>query len=83
MRRAIGALPEDKKMTTFSGSLAPTGSATIYAFPPRGRFALASQHDAMEFAGVKSAHGVKIASGSGWYHEAAIEDASRGGQGKK
>jgi Protein of unknown function (DUF2735) len=70
-------------MTTFSGSLAPAGSAQIYAFPPRGRFALAKEHDAMESAGVTSAHGVKIASGSGWYHEAAIEDASRGGQGQK
>jgi hypothetical protein len=76
MRSAISALPEDKKMTTFSGSLAATGSAQIYAFPPRGRFALAKAHDAMESAGVKTASGVKIASGSGWYHEAAIEDAS-------
>ena len=63
-------------MTTFSGSLAATGSAQIYAFPPRGRFALAKAHDAMESAGVKTASGVKIASGNGWYHEAAIEDAS-------
>ena len=64
-------------MTTFSGSLAPTGSARIYTFPPRGRFALANQHDALETASVKLASGVKIASGSGWYHEAAIEDAAR------
>ena len=28
-------------------------------------------------AGLKSAHGVKIASGGGWYHEAAIEDARK------
>jgi hypothetical protein len=78
MRSPVGALPEDKKMTTFSGSLAHTGSAQIYTFPPRGRFALASQHDAMT-----SAHGVMIASGSGWYHDAAIEDAARGERGKK
>ena len=65
-------------MTTFSGSLAATGSAQIYTFPPRGRFALAKEHDAMESAGVTSALGVKIASGSGWYHDAAIEDANRG-----
>jgi Protein of unknown function (DUF2735) len=64
-------------MTTLSGSTDPTGSAKIYAFPPRGRFALASPRDAMESASVKSAHGVKIASGSGWYHDAAIDDASR------
>jgi hypothetical protein len=71
-------------MTTLSGSPAPTSSAKIYAFPPRGRFALAKEHDAMESAGVKSTLGIKIASGSGWYHEAAIEDArndtSRGGK---
>ena len=62
-------------MTMFSGSLAPSGSAKIYTFPPRGRFALAKERDAMESASVKSTLGVKIASGSGWYHEAAIEDA--------
>jgi hypothetical protein len=74
-------------MTTFSGSLAATGSAKIYTFPPRGRFASANEHDAIESASVKSAHGVKVASGSGWYHEAAIEDArkdtSRADWGKK
>jgi hypothetical protein len=64
-------------MTTFSGSPAPTGSAKIYTFPPRGRFALAKEHDAMESASVTSARGVKIASGSGWYHDAAIEDARK------
>ena len=70
-------------MTTFSGSLAAAGSAKIYTFPPRGRFAVENQHDAIESASVKSAHGVKIASGSGWYHEAAIEDASRADWSKK
>jgi|HubBroStandDraft_1064217.scaffolds.fasta_scaffold178529_2 hypothetical protein len=84
MRCATSALPEDKKMTMFSGSLAAAGSAKIYTFPLRGRFALAKEYDAMESAGAKSAHGVKIASGSGWYHDAAIEDArndtSRGGK---
>jgi hypothetical protein len=77
MRRAIGALPEDKRMTTISGSPAATGSATIYSSPPRGRFALANQHDAMNSAAAKPSSGVKIASGSGWYHEAAIEDAGK------
>ena len=64
-------------MTTHSGSPAHSGSAQIYAFPPRGRFALAKEQDAMQSVGVKPAHGVKIAFGSGWYHEAAIEDAAR------
>jgi hypothetical protein len=70
-------------MTTFSGSPVAAGSAKIYSFPPRGRFALAKERDAMESASVKSALGVKVASGSGWYHEAAIEDASRGERSKK
>ena len=52
---------------------APTTSAKIYTFPLRGRFALAKEYDAMESAGAKSAHGVKIASGSGWYHDEAIQ----------
>jgi hypothetical protein len=80
-------MPEDKKMTTLSGSPAHTGSAKIYTFPLRGRFALANQHDAMESASANSIHAVKLASGSGWYHEAAVEDAgkdlSRGDRSKK
>jgi hypothetical protein len=63
--------------TTLSGSPAATGSAKIYAFPARGRFAPAMQRDAMDSAGVTSTRGVKLASGSGWYHEAAIEDARK------
>jgi hypothetical protein len=70
-------------MTTLSGSPAHTGSAKIYAFPPRGRFALANQHDVMNIAAVRLAPSVKIASGSGWYHDAAIEDASCGERSKK
>jgi hypothetical protein len=38
----------------------------------------------MDSAGANSTPAVKLASGSGWYHEAAIEDArndtSRGGK---
>lgn len=62
-------------MTTLSGSPDPTGSAKIYAFPLRGRFALAKEHEAMDSAGANSTHAVKLASGSGWYHEAAIEES--------
>ena len=70
-------------MTTSSESPATTGSAKIYTFPPRGRFALAKEPDAADVTSVKSAHGVKIASGSGWYHEAAIAEASRDDRSKK
>jgi hypothetical protein len=54
--------------TTFSG-----GSATIYTFPPRGRFAISDQRDQSNLAAIRSPRGVSVASGSGWYHEEAIQ----------
>jgi uncharacterized protein DUF2735 len=54
--------------TTFSG-----GSATIYTFPPRGRFAISDQSDRSNLAAIQSQRGVSVASGSGWYHEEAIQ----------
>jgi hypothetical protein len=60
--------------TSNSGSSNLSGSAKIYTFPPRGRFALANQHEANDLAGnAQLPRGVRIASGSGWYHEAAIQ----------
>ena len=51
-----------------------SGSAKIYTFPARGRFAASAQHDAFRpAANVQLPQGVKIASGSGWYHEEAIQ----------
>jgi hypothetical protein len=47
------------------------GSAQIYQFPPRGRFALTARS---EFQAVESQPLVKVAAGSGWYHEAAIQE---------
>jgi Protein of unknown function (DUF2735) len=59
--------------TTFSG-----GSATIYTFPPRGRFAVSNQHDQSSFAtNVQLPRGMRIASGSSWYHEEAIQSEQR------
>jgi Protein of unknown function (DUF2735) len=59
-----------------------SGSATIYAFPPRGRFALRSQEgEAMPNA--QSPYGVKLVSGSGWYHDDAIQNAAKTEQGRK
>jgi uncharacterized protein DUF2735 len=46
------------------------GSAQIYQFPPRGRFALNARSESQA---VESQPLVKVAAGSGWYHEAAIE----------
>jgi hypothetical protein len=62
--------------TSSSGSSSTSGSAKIYAFPPRGRFALREQHDEFQsIASVRLPRDVKIVSGSGWYHDAAIQDA--------
>jgi hypothetical protein len=50
-----------------------TGSAEIIAFPPRGRFAVASRQD--EVADLRAPARVsKAASGSSWYHEEAIRE---------
>jgi hypothetical protein len=62
-------------------------SAKIYQFPARGRFA-ASQPPASQPAAsqreetnetltLSSQQVVKVAVGSGWYHEAAIQEAER------
>jgi hypothetical protein len=60
--------------TSDEGSSNLSGSAKIYTFPPRGRFALTNQREDNERAADASLpRGVRIASGSGWYHEAAIQ----------
>ena len=51
-------------------------SAQIYQFPARGRFAASTARDEAT-AALNSPQVVKAAVGSGWYHEAAIEDAER------
>ena len=65
--------------TNVSGSPHMSGSANIYAFPARGRFAAGSQRDeSKQVASVQLPPGVKVASGSGWYHEAAIQAEQAG-----
>lgn len=51
-------------------------SAQIIQFPARGRFTSAGQRDETSVAG-QAAPRAKLAIGSGWYHEAAIQDAER------
>ena len=58
-------------MTT-NVSATPTASAKIYSFPPRGRFALRVDDTAAN-ANVQLPRGAKLVSGSGWYHDAAIQ----------
>jgi hypothetical protein len=56
--------------TTLSAT--PTTSATIYTFPPRGRFALRID-DTAPAANAQLPCGAKLVSGSGWYHDEAIQ----------
>ena len=51
------------------------GSAKIFQFPARGRFAVASQRD--ETSAAMPSHLSKVAMWDAWYHDAAIEDAAR------
>jgi hypothetical protein len=57
-------------MTTMTRN-AESGSAKIYQFPARGRFA-ANSH-AREGAKLTVLDAPSIAFGSGWYHDEAIE----------
>jgi hypothetical protein len=52
-------------------------SAEIYQFPARGRFAAGVQRSEKPADNLTSEQVVKAAVGSGWYHEAAIEEAER------
>jgi hypothetical protein len=60
-----------------------SGSATIYTFPPRGRFALRIEGDE-SMANVQLPRGVKLVSGGGsWYHDAAIKEENTDDRGGK
>jgi Protein of unknown function (DUF2735) len=52
-------------------------SAKIYQFPARGRFASDSQGDDKPAANLSSPRIARVASGSGWYHDEAIQEAER------
>jgi hypothetical protein len=58
-------------------------SATIYTFPPRGRYAIREQDTAVPAAGLQLPQGAKLSSGSSWYHEEAIQAAIEAEQGRK
>jgi len=54
------------------------GSAEIIPFPSRARTIAGELRDvAKPVAQFPLPRAVKVASGSGWYHEAAIQDAER------
>jgi hypothetical protein len=50
------------------------GSAQILEFPARGRFVLNGRDEIQPRTDLQSQPLVKVASGSGWYHDAAIEE---------
>jgi Protein of unknown function (DUF2735) len=52
----------------------PRGSAQIYEFPPRGRFALNARDETQSRITLEAQALPKVAYGSGWYHDAAIQD---------
>jgi hypothetical protein len=56
--------------TNFSGD--SSGSAKIYTFPPRGRFAVRIDDIAADSA-AQLPPGVSLVTGSGWYHDEAIQ----------
>ena len=51
------------------------GSAQIYEFPLRGRFVLNGRDTPQPRTNLESQPLVKVAAGSGWYHDAAIQEA--------
>ena len=58
-------------------------SATIFTFPPRGRYAIREQEVSAPATSLQLPRGVKLSSGSGWYHEEAIRAAVEAEQGRK
>ncbi len=52
-------------------------SARIYQFPARGRFASDGRGDDQSATNLSSPRVARIASGSGWYHDEAIQEAER------
>jgi hypothetical protein len=52
-------------------------SAKIYQFPVRGRFAASQREETKPNSKLTSQQVVRVAVGSGWYHDAAIQEAER------
>jgi hypothetical protein len=62
----------------------PMTGTNIYAFPPRGRFALRIQNDGIALANVQLPEGAEFAhQGSGWYHEEAVQEEQHGQPNRK
>jgi len=53
------------------------GPAKIYAFPARGRFATAGQHEEPARTRPPASHVPCVSSSSSWYHDEAIREAEQ------
>jgi uncharacterized protein DUF2735 len=60
-----------------------SGSAKIYAFPPRGRFAANNQHEGSQPSASALPPNVMTACGSSWYHDEAIQEAAKAAPARK
>ncbi len=62
-----------------------SGSAKIYTFPPRGRFALRMIGNELDAAAnLQLPQGATLTAGSGsWYHDEAIADARETESGRR
>ncbi len=52
----------------------PQGSAQIFKFPPRGRFAVGGNDAGRNSASFSAQHGVTIGAGGAWYHDEAVRE---------
>ena len=64
--------------TNFSDAPQAQGSATVYQFPPRGRFAASRAGEALQHGSNVLPAPIKVACGSGWYHDEAIQAEQSG-----
>jgi hypothetical protein len=74
LTRLFRALTRDLNRKPTMTTNSDRESAKVYQFPSRGRFAANQRHETKPLT---SQQVVKAAVGSGWYHEAAIEEAER------
>jgi len=58
-----------------SGSSNASGSAKVYQFPRRGRYAIAMSADSFAAALNALPANARLVSGNAWYHDAAIQDS--------
>jgi hypothetical protein len=70
-------LDNEKKRSRTMTTSHDRGSAEIYQFPPRGRFALDRRDESKAAASIASTCLATIAFSGSWYHEEAIQEAER------